>query len=346
MTFLSIDTSGVGRIWSRMDRVWLLIALIAAAFLLAFPETGTDMLKKAVASLLGTLPFILFAIVAVAYLKASTAEGLVARAFQGPQGRMIVMAALIGGLAPFCSCEIIPFIAAMLALGVPLAAVMALWLSSPLMDPAMFSITTSALGLDFAIAKTIAAISIGILGGFGVRALATTGIFDNVLRPRAQPKSCCSSGGSTFDEKPVWPIWKHAERRSVFAAQFIENGLFLVKWLALAYLLEAFMISHVPASWVAGILGGTGLQPVVMGAIVGGPAYMNGYAAVPLVSGLMEQGMSPGAAMSFVLAGGVSCIPAAVAVWALVRPRVFAAYLGFAFAGSILAGLAFASWAA
>jgi uncharacterized membrane protein YraQ (UPF0718 family) len=60
---------------------------------------------------------------------------------------------------------------------------------------------------------------------------------------------------------------------------------------------------------------------------------------VPLVAGLLEQGMSPGAAMSFVIAGGVSCIPAAVAVWALVKPRVFAAYLGFALIGAMLAGL-------
>ena len=49
--------------------------------------------------------------------------------------------------------------------------------------------------------------------------------------------------------------------------------------------------------------------------------------------------MSQGAAMAFVLAGGVSCIPAAVAVWALVKPRVFAAYLGFAFTGSLIAGV-------
>ena len=42
---------------------------------------------------------------------------------------------------------------------------------------------------------------------------------------------------------------------------------------------------------------------------------------------------------AFVIAGGVSCIPAAIAVWALVKPRVFAAYLGIAIAGSLIAGL-------
>ena len=39
------------------------------------------------------------------------------------------------------------------------------------------------------------------------------------------------------------------------------------------------------------------------------------------MAGLIEQGMSQGAAMSFVVAGGVSCIPAAVAVWAMAPGR-------------------------
>ena len=43
--------------------------------------------------------------------------------------------------------------------------------------------------------------------------------------------------------------------------------------------------------------------------------------------------------MSFVIAGGVSSIPAAVAVWALVKPKIFLSYLGLAITGAILAGL-------
>jgi len=97
-------------------------------------------------SVLHTAPFILFAEFAVAYLKASGAETLLVKAFEGRQGKMIVMAALLGGMAPFCSCEVIPFIAALLALGVPLAPVMAFRLASPLMDPAMFAITAGTLG--------------------------------------------------------------------------------------------------------------------------------------------------------------------------------------------------------
>ena len=47
--------------------------------------------------------------------------------------------------------------------------------------------------------------------------------------------------------------------------------------------------------------------------------------------------------MSFMLAGSVSCIPAAIAVWALVKPRVFMGYITFGFIGSLTAGLIWAA---
>jgi uncharacterized membrane protein YraQ (UPF0718 family) len=61
--------------------------------------------------------FIVFAVLAVAYMKATGAEALLAKAFEGREVRMIFLAVLLGGLLPFCSCEVIPFIAALLAVG-------------------------------------------------------------------------------------------------------------------------------------------------------------------------------------------------------------------------------------
>ncbi|MEM6945340.1 MAG: permease, partial [Pseudomonadota bacterium] len=84
--------------------------------------------------------------------------------------------------------------------------------------------------------------------------------------------------------------------------------------------------------------------PVFIATLVGVPAYLNGYAALPVVDGLMAQGMAPGAAMAFLVAGGVSSLPAAIAVFALARLPVFALYLGFALAGSLAAGLLFGAW--
>ena len=252
--------------------------------------------------------------------------------------RMVIMAALLGGLSPFCSCEVIPFIAALLALGAPLGAVMAFWLASPLMDPAMLLITSGTLGWDFAIAKTIAAISLGIFGGFGMLLLSRSVVLADPLREKPNVGSCCNVQ-EPFSGKPLWKFWTETPRREVFKSTTLENGLFLLKWLTLAYVVETIMIAYIPAEMIASVLGGTGFGPILMGALVGAPAYLNGYAAVPLVDALLAQGISQGAAMSFVIAGGVSCIPAAIAVWALVKPRIFAAYLGFAITRAMIAGV-------
>jgi len=313
------------------------LAILVALALFDLPQL-VPTLMFAGKALTGTAPFIAFAVLAVAYLKASGAETLLARAFEGNPARMIVMAALLGGLSPFCSCEVIPFIAALLAVGAPLGAVMAFWLASPLMDPAMFAITSGTLGWDFAIAKTLAAIGIGMFGGFGVMLAANTPLFADPLRERPAVGGCCGVK-KPFSGQPAWRFWQEGARREVFRDTAMDNALFLIKWLTLAYVVEALMLTYVPADWIAGVLGGTGLMPILLGALVGAPAYLNGYAAVPLVDALLAQGMTQGAAMSFVIAGGVSCIPAAIAVWALVKPRVFAAYIGFALIGAIIAGL-------
>lgn len=329
--------------WAKIDKAWVVIALLPLVVWVLDPPQAIPMLTFAGGAIAHTGIFIVFAVLAVGYLKATDAEHLLAKAFEGRESRMILMAALLGGLSPFCSCEVIPFIAAMLAVGAPLSAVMAFWLSSPLMDPAMFAITAGTLGTDFAVAKAVSAISLGLFGGFAVKLLARSAVFTDPLKPK--PGAACATGGCgcgpapRFSGHPVWRFWYEAPRRIVFRNTVVENALFLGKWLLLAYMVEALMLEYVPAEMVASVLGGDGLRPILMGALVGGPAYLNGFAAVPMVDALLAQGMSNGAAMSFMMAGGVSCIPAAIAVWALVKPRVFAAYLGLAFVGSILAGI-------
>lgn len=326
---------------SKIDLVLLLmLAILGALALYDFSAVGPTV-QKALGSLSHTAIYVVFAVLAIAYLKATDADRIVAEAFKGAEGRMIVLAALIGSFAPFCSCEIIPLIAGMLAVGAPLSAVMALWLASPLMDLSVFAITAAALGWDFAVAKAIAAVVIGLSGGFIVKGLTSAGFFQNVLRGDAAPAGCCSCRKKS--EKPVWRFWTDPERAAEFRSEVIANGAFLLKWLAFAYLIEALMIRYVPAEAVGAVVGGNGIVPVTMAAFLGAPLYLNGYAAPALVAGMVEQGMGMGPAMAFVLAGGVTCIPAMAAVWPLVRPQVFAAYLALGFAGAIGAGLLFAA---
>ena len=318
---------------------WTVTFLVPVAVALLDPPNLGPIVTFAVNALIGTLPYIAFAVILIAGLKAAGAEAMIAKAFQGRENRMIVLAAVFGGLAPFCSCEVIPFIAGLLALGAPLAAVMAFWLSSPLIDPPSLLITAAALGWPFAIGKAVAAVMLGLAGGFAIKALSRTGLFADPLK--AQQAKGCGCGPNPFDGKPVWTFWNEAPRRAVFSTEFTTNAAFLIKWLALAYALEALLVTYVPAELIAGVVGGEGILPIGIAAIVGMPAYLNGYVAPALLAGLIEQGMSNGAAMAFMISGAVSSIPAMAAVWSLVKARVFVAYLGLGLTGAIISGIIF-----
>ena len=328
----------------QLDRVFVVIVVILLALAILVPAQMTNSLGFMLKNLVLVSPFLMLSIGIAAYAQASGADNLIARAFQGRISVMIGVASLVGALSPFCSCGVIPLIAALLSMGVPVSAVMAFWLSSPLMDPSMFILTIGTLGLQFAIAKTLATIAIGLLGGFGTLALVNASIspaaFRNPLREGANNGGC---GGSRVrnPQPPVWKFWPQAKRRQKFWQGMRSNAWFLGKWLALAFLLESLMLVYVPNGWIQTVAGDSSWVSIVGAALVGIPAYLNGYAALPLVEGLINQGMAPGAGMAFLLAGGATSIPAMIAVFALARRPIFLAYLGFAFTGSVIAGLTY-----
>ncbi|MHA7827053.1 MAG: permease [Roseovarius sp.] len=346
MSKTSIDTPRqapfLHALW-RNQRVWLASALILGLLALVDPRQAGASAIFTFESLLSTAPFLILSIAVAAWAGATGADNLIARAFTGTPIVMIALAALAGGVSPFCSCGVIPLIAALLAMGVPLSAVMAFWLASPVMDPSMFVLTTGVLGLEFAVAKTLAAIGLGMFGGWATHLLTRAGGLSAPLREGIGNGGC--GGTKVRDPKPVmWRFWEDAERRAKFGREALGVTLFLAKWLTLAFLLESLMLAFIPAETVTSVLGGSGLTPIALGTLVGVPAYLNGYAALPLVGGLIEQGMAQGAGLAFLVAGGVTSLPAALAVWALVKPRVFLLYLALSLSGAFAAGLLFQLW--
>lgn len=349
MSDLSLPTRSRGaaiihHIWTS-ERVWLTIAAILAVLFLFDPAQAVSSAGFAMTNLLNVAPFLVLSIGIAAYAGATGADGLIARAFTGSPAVMILIAALAGGLSPFCSCGVIPLIAALLAMGVPLSAVMAFWLASPVMDPSMFVLTTGVLGLEFALAKTIAAVGLGMFGGITVHVIARAGGLSDPLREGVGNGGCGASKVRNV-QPVVWAFWREDDRRSKFWREGIKTTAFLAKWLTLAFVLESLMLVWVPADLVASALGGGGLAPIGIATLVGVPAYLNGYAALPLVGGLMGQGMAPGAGLAFLVAGGVTSLPAAIAVWALVKRPVFFLYIGIALTGSLASGILFQIWTA
>lgn len=112
----------------------------------------------------------------------------------------------------------------------------------------------------------------------------------------------------------------------------------VVKFMALAFFLEALIILYVPEEWITTALGQKNPLAIATAAILGVPTYTSSLTALPMISGLLTQGMNPAAALAFLIAGPTTTLPAMAAVWPLVARRVFVIYVSFALFGAVLMG--------
>lgn len=119
--------------------------------------------------------------------------------------------------------------------------------------------------------------------------------------------------------------------------------LMVTKFMTLAFFLEALITLYVPTEWVAGLLGRQNSWAILTAAFLGVPVYTSNMTALPMVSGLLAQGMNPAAALAFLIAGPTTTLPAMSAVWGLTSRRVFALYVSFSLVGAVALGYLY-SW--
>ena len=136
--------------------------------------------------------------------------------------------------------------------------------------------------------------------------------------------SSCNGGETGFGTKLL---------RETAAATWMVG-----KFMALAFFLGALIQIYVPAEWIATTLGARNPLAIPTAAILGIPVYTSNLTALPLVGGLLAQGMDPGAAIAFLISGPTTTLPAMAAVWGLVSRRVFALYVGTVLAGALAFG--------
>jgi len=320
------------------------------------------------------LPFFVLSMFLSVMINMLDMKDAIRRAFASRAGLSILLATAVGAFSPFCSCTVIPVIAGLLASGVPLAPVMSFWIASPTMDPEIFTLSVGILGWPLALARLGSSLALSLAAGYLTLALTRAGYFRRYmpedetdtlkvapccaakLKPAAPPvgltvlpaAACCSAGkmsAAVFPPvvgRPAWWDSTAASFRaidwSVFAQKMWDQSWRLGRWLLLAFLLEALITRYVPQETIAAVLGRESLLAIPLAALVGVPLYLGNLSALPIVKGLLVQGMQPGAAIAFLIAGPVTTIPAMTAVWGVVRRPVFVLYLAISLFGAMLLG--------
>jgi uncharacterized membrane protein YraQ (UPF0718 family) len=346
----------------------------------------------------------------------SGASRYVNRAFQARPLVAIFLATAVGAFSPFCSCGVIPVIAALLMSGVPLAPVMSFWIASPSMDPEAFFLSVSTIGWELAVWRLVSTLTLSLSAGFVTHFIAERGWLGQQILRRRQAISvqstwtllkrgwqrlerglsslpflrlgvgapvlaagavCCNAsaavGVSMGDNRRMAPPTLPASgcdtgrgagcsdnrgstegsscsgNTTSFRRRLLDETwnatLMVAKFMALAFFLEALITQYIPNEWIAGLVGRQNPWAIVTAAFLGVPVYTSNLAALPMVSGLLAQGMNPAAALAFLIAGPTTTLPAMSAVWGLTSRRVFALYVSFSLVGAVALGYLY-SWVA
>jgi uncharacterized membrane protein YraQ (UPF0718 family) len=345
-------------------------------------------------------PYLLVTIPLAVAVQMSGASKYISRAFKARPIVAVFLATAVGAFSPFCSCSVVPVVAALLISGVPLAPVMSFWIASPSMDPEAFFLSVATIGWELAVWRLIATLILSLSAGLVTHWIVQRGwLGQQLLRTQqtstaqstwarlkegwrrlgrrldvspplglvairanssseviccdtaeidladtrqtavevatADAPSCDNSCGSTTtsncDDEPT-SFWHRLFKETRSAT------LMVGKFMALAFFLEALITLYIPSEWIAGLLGGENPWAIVTAALLGVPVYTSNLAALPMVSGLLTQGMRPAAALAFLIAGPTTTLPAMAAVQGLASRRVFALYVSFSLLGAVVLG--------
>ncbi|WP_052701874.1 permease [Marinomonas sp. S3726] len=204
------------------------------------------------------------------------------------------------------------------------------------------SVIGATLGWSFAIAKTLGAALAGLFGGLITLKLCQLGFMSDPMKQthlNSTNKKQCNASGCHSDSPVLWRFWQEPSRVKVFFNTLMTTGKLMLIWLSLAFIAEYYINQFVPLDWLPNLFGADNAWAVPLAALIGAPIYLDGYAALPLIRSLMDAGMRPDAALTFLVAGGITSAWAAIPVFALVKKEVFLLYLVLAISASILVGL-------
>lgn len=327
----------------RIGKAPILLSFTLVSVILGsvvWPQEAWGTAVFVVEGLISVAPLVVPGILLAAWITASGADSRIARAFEGRVFYAVIAASMIGAVTPVCGVTVLPLMAGLLVAGIPLAPIMAFWLSSPVTDPAMLATTAATLGYEFAIGKTVSAFAIGLWGG------AITVLFANrewglsPLRRNNLVVSTCSSACNSPSGFKV-QIWSDPTRRSIFRSRAYSTTRLILICLIPAFAAEHALNAVLQPEALTAYVGEDVWWAVPFAVFVGAPAYLDGYAALPLTRGLIDHGMSAGAAMAFLVSGGVVSIWGAMAIFPVLRVKPFLLYLFLAITGSLMAGYVF-----
>lgn len=271
-------------------------------------------------------PYLLFGFAVAGAISAFLTPATVERHLGGRGIWPVIKASLLGVPLPLCSCGVIPVAASLREHGAGKGATLSFLISTPQTGVDSISVTYSLLGPVFALFRPVAAFVTGILGGAIADKLDPDG--DPAPRPAAACKegACCRRSG--LGSK---------------AMSGLRHGFFtlpadIAAPMSAGILIAGTVGALVPDDFFASYLG-SGIIPMLVMLAVSIPVYVCASASVPIAAAMILKGLSPGAALVFLIAGPATNAATITTLWKTLGRRSVAIYILTVGSAAIVCGL-------
>jgi hypothetical protein len=282
-------------------------------------------------------PFLIVSVVVASLMKLYLDQTKVA-AFMKRYSRVgVVASTAVAVTTPLCSCGTTAVILGMIAGSMSWAPIVAFMVASPLTSPEELIYSAGLFGWPFAWAFFVASIVLGLTGGLAAYQLEAWGWLKN--QARFKPIRGASGLTAAQPAAVVQPRPKVGWRD--LTREMVQTGRQLVVFFFGFAFIGYFLNNLIPTAWVAALFGGVHIYGVPLAATLGLPFYLNTEASLPLVRALLDAGMSPGAALAFLITGAGTSIGAIAGALTIARWRVIGLVIGTLWVGAVIVGFAY-----
>ena len=279
-------------------------------------------------------PYLLLGFVVAGLLSVVISPEWVERHLGGNGLGQVVKASLFGVPLPLCSCGVIPVAASLRRHGASKGATTAFLLSTPQTGVDSIAVTYALLGPFLAVVRPLAALITGVFGGGLVQAFNGNGEAVNSEATVDGEAPSCSSDCCDDDTPKNRPKIVEALHYGLVILPR-DIGKALILGVAISGLIAAFVAPQALESYLGG-----GLWPMLAAMAIGVPLYVCATASTPIALGLIHAGLSPGAALVFLISGPATNSAALTTLWKVLGRRAAILYLLTVAVASLATGLA------
>lgn len=268
-------------------------------------------------------PYLLFGFFVAGALSVMVSQEFVERHLGGTGLWPLVKASLFGIPLPLCSCGVIPVTMSLHKHGASKGSSVSFLLSTPQTGVDSIFVTFSLLGPLFAIFRPLVAFATGVIGG------ALVNIVDKNDEDQAAVEKCS-------DE--CCQIQKNNKIRQGLKYGFLTLPRDIGKAMLIGILVAAIISAAVPNDFFAKYLG-TGIFAMVVMMLLGIPIYVCATASIPVAAVLILKGLTPGAALVFLMTGPATNAASFVTIWKIMGKKTAITYILTVAGCALLSGI-------